>query len=184
MRKHASTNPFRAARRATSAAHSGWLVQVAHVACTGLTHKGSIRRCVGACYAAPQTPLRYPRQLMAAVAAAAAPTRARRPPRCPPAALGCARAASPCAPARRLVLMSRGAPLTRRTRWRMPARGPSCTGGHALSACSCSPLCRGYARSGSGAAADAALPSPAGAPIRKVVQDFLKIPAREIEKAA
>lgn len=129
-------------------------------------------------------PLRYPRQLMAAVAAAAAPTRAWRPTRCPPAALGCARAASPCAPARRLVLMSRGAPLTRRTRWRMPARGPSCTGGHALSACSCLPPVQGYARSGSGAAADAALPSPAGAPIRKVVQDFLKIPAREIEKAA
>lgn len=88
-------------------------------------------------------PLRYPRQQMAAVAAAAAPTRAWRPTRCPPAALGCARAASPCAPARRLVLTSRGAPLTRRTRWRMPARGPSCTGGHALSACSCLPLCRG-----------------------------------------
>lgn len=96
---------------------------------------------------------------MAAVAAAAAPTRAWRPTRCPPAALGCARAASPCAPARRLVLMSRGAPLTRRTRWRMPARGPSCTGGHALSAC---PPVQGYARSGSGAAADAALPSPDG----------------------
>ena len=51
-----------------------------------------------------------------------------------------------------------------------------------------SPPVQGYARSGSGAAADAALPSPAGAPagapIRKVVQDFLKIPAREIEKAA
>ena len=76
-------------------------------------------------------------------AAGAHPTRAWRPTRCPPAALGCARAASPCAPARRLVLTSRGAPLTRRTRWRMPARGPSCTGGHALSACSCLPLCRG-----------------------------------------
>ena len=47
-----------------------------------------------------------------------------------------------------------------------------------------SPPVQGYARSGSGAAADAALPSPEGAPIRKVVQDFLKIPAREIEKAA
>lgn len=47
-----------------------------------------------------------------------------------------------------------------------------------------SPPVQGYARSGSGAAADAALPSPEDAPIRKVVQDFLKIPAREIEKAA
>lgn len=46
------------------------------------------------------------------------------------------------------------------------------------------PPVQGYARSGSGAAADAALPSPEDAPIRKVVQDFLKIPAREIEKAA
>lgn len=154
------------------------------MACTGLTHKGSIRRCVGACCAAPQTPLRYPRQLMAAVAAAAAPTRAWRPTRCPPAALGCARAASPCASARRSVLMSRGAPLTRRTRWRMPARGPSCTGGHALSACSCFPLCRGTRDPVRALRLMPPCPRRTDAPIRKVVQDFSKIPARENEKAA
>lgn len=142
-------------------------------------------RAVAARARLPPASARCGAPVLASLAASGSRSAARGPPRAscgPSRALGgrsCPPRRGPPASPRLPVLSWRAAPP------RAGALGPLCgPRGAAFRAPARWGLARCGARSGSGAAADAALPSPEDAPIRKVVQDFLKIPAREIEKAA
>lgn len=158
----------------------------------------------------PQTPLRYARHCMAAVGGRRAPRRSRAAlPACPPQppvrrllplasvppagadraaalALGLAAGAAQLASAAAGPQRHRGTALPRRSSIPL-CRYTCCQGGRGRERkCQqvqpCKVPCRLHAPLHLGASC--VQPSGTDAPIRKVVQDFSKIPAREIEKAA
>lgn len=163
-----------------------WSVQTGWAASAAWRPLAVLAAAWGLAAAAPPNPAKVCAALYGGLRRRRAPRRSRAAlPACPPQP-----------PVRRLLPLASVPPVgadeprratTRRTRWRVLRRGPSVTGGTVLPHLFKSPVplkipCRLGAPLHLGASC--AQPSGADAPIRKVVQDFCKIPAREIEKAA